>query len=394
MANDSVFTVTEKAALLAALGRMGAISDSLERIADALERDILPRQSPRRRAGSSHKAAFCFNQPDEEGEKMNAECQIQWNRLKKEAAGDFSLEKLECGVTAYLDENPDDGERTARDALRTIREALRCREHEDETVRHKAGKLIKSCRHSFDEVRKNAGHFRKALTEARERRAEAKACPGIIPLGGGLGLEEVLSIGRLMSIGKTLDICVGKRKDAQEYLREVELGESGLWVLFAVEEDEPRALLKTDVKKGVISEFSAHDNDDPEISFELAMEILEKLDVTADDVPSFARAGAFGRFKGGRPEVEPVRVDEQEMWIWFYEDELIVGMEEQADGKLFWSRFTLNRENSKSQLEWDDDFSNHLSLGMFFEIVRRNPRILEKLGSPVFDESPHVKLAA
>ena len=43
---------------------------------------------------------------------------------------------------------------------------------------------------------------------------------------------------------------------------------------------------------------------------------------------------AFGRFKGGRPEVEPLRVGDQEMWIWLYEHELIVAMEEHADGKL------------------------------------------------------------
>lgn len=338
---------------------------------------------------------------------MNAECVMQWNRLKKEAGGDFPLEKLEGGVAAYLRENPDNGEKNVRATLRSIREALGCREHEDEAVRHRAGKLLKSCRHSFDEVRKNAGHFRKELAEARERRADAEACPGIIPLGGGLGLEEVLSIGRLMSIGKTLDICVGKRKDAQEYLREVELGESGLWVLLAVEEDEPRALLKTDVKEGVISEFSARGNANPEVSYELGMEILHKLGVTADGEASFARVGAFARFKGGRPEVEPVRVGDQEMWIWLYEDELIVGMEEHADGKLFWSRFVLRRNTYNpygnprvgtqgifTRGEWDDDLGNHLSMGMLFEIVWRNPHVLERLRSPVITEPALARIAA
>ena len=170
---------------------------------------------------------------------MNAECLIQWNRLQKEVAGDFPLEKLECGLKTYLDESPDDGERTARAALRSIREALGCREHEDEAVRHRAGKLLKSCRHNFDEVRKNAGHFRKALAEARERRADAEAAPRTIPLGGGFRLEEVLSIKRLMAIGKALEICVGKREDAQRYLKEVETGESGLWLLLEERSHSP-----------------------------------------------------------------------------------------------------------------------------------------------------------
>ena len=89
--------------------------------------------------------------------------------------------------------------------------------------------------------------------------------------------------------------------------------------------------------------FSAHDNDDPDISFELAMELLDKLGVTADYETSFTRVGAFGRFKGGRPEVEPVRVGDKEMWIWLYEDELIVGVEDRSDGKLFWSRYRIDK---------------------------------------------------
>ena len=105
---------------------------------------------------------------------MNAECLLQWNRLQKEVSGDFPLEKLECGLKTHTwTRNPDDGERTARATLRSIREALRCREHEDEAVRHKAGKLLKSCRHSFDEVRKNAGHFRKGIDRGP---GEARRC--------------------------------------------------------------------------------------------------------------------------------------------------------------------------------------------------------------------------
>lgn len=337
---------------------------------------------------------------------MNAECLMQWNRLKKEVSGDFPLEKLECGLDTYLRENPDDGERTARAALRSIREALRCREHEDEAVRHRAGKLLKSCRHSFDEACKNAGHFRKELAEARERRAEAEAVPGTIPLDGGFRLEEVLSLKKLMAIGKALNICVRRRVDAQNYLKLAESGASRLWLLLKGE--EPFALLKIDVNENeeVVGQFSAHDNDDPEISFDLAMKILHELGVTADGETAFARVGAFARFKGGRPEVEPVRVGEQEMWIWLYEDELIVAWEEHADGELFWSRFELkqtgcapytdfsNPGEVSGRKEWEEDSDNYLSMGMLFEIVRRNPHVLEKLRSPIAGESRRLEIAA
>ena len=38
--------------------------------------------------------------------------------------------------------------------------------------------------------------------------------------------------------------------------------------------------------------------------------------------------------------------------------------------------------------------ANHLSLGMLFEIVRQNPQVFEKLGSPIIAEPTHVKIAA
>ena len=324
---------------------------------------------------------------------MNAECLMQWNRLKKEAGEDFPFEKLESGIDAYLQEKGETGERIVCAILRGIREALKCSGHEDEAVRRKAGKLLKSCRHSFDEACKNGNLFRKELTEARERRAEAEAAPGTIPLSGEFRLEEVLSLKKLMAIGKTLEICVGKREDAERYWEQAEAGEFKFWLF--LKKEKPYALLKIDVgEKDVVGQFSTHNNDDPEISYELAMEILDELGVTADNETSFARVGAYGRFKGGRPEVEPVRVGDREMWIWLYEDELIVGMEEEPDGKLSWSRFRLTRENCRNQLEWDDDFGNHLSLGMLFEIVRRNPHLLEKLGAPFVGESPRLGIAA
>ncbi|MCY3822855.1 MAG: hypothetical protein OXG62_03175 [Nitrospinae bacterium] len=49
MANDSVFTTAEKVALIAAFQKMGAISDSLERITGALERAYPPPPKPEKK---------------------------------------------------------------------------------------------------------------------------------------------------------------------------------------------------------------------------------------------------------------------------------------------------------------------------------------------------------
>ena len=332
---------------------------------------------------------------------MNNECLLQWNQLKRETAstGDFPLEKLEDEINLYLRGNPETGEETVRAALRSIREALKCREHEDVIVKHKARKLLSSCRHSFDKTSRNAAHFSKALAEARERCAELQGSPKVIPLGSGFQLEEVLSIKRLMAIGKALEICVAKRETAQEYMNVVEAGKSKLWLL--LKEEEPYALLGIKVDENEVEEFSARNNDDPEITYELGMELLDKLGVSADYMASFIRVGAFEKFKNGRPEVDPVCVDNREMWIWLYEDELIVGMEDHPDGKLYWSHYELSRADDKpwydgsmNRLEWDEHCSNHLSLGMFLEIIRRNPQVLEKLNSPIVSQSSHFQIAA
>ena len=113
------------------------------------------------------------------------------------------------------------------------------------------------------------------------------------------------------------------------------------------------------------------------------------------------RVGAYGRFKGGRPEVEPVRVGDKEMWIWLYEDELIVGVEERSDGKLFWSRYELTRageqpwhDDSRNLLEWGRSLQQPSQPGMLFEIARRNPQVFEKLRSTVITEPAPVNIAA
>ncbi len=332
---------------------------------------------------------------------MNTECLMQWNLLKKEttSVSDFDLKKLEQKIEVYLQENQGTGEDVVRIVLRGIREAIKHREDEDKRVRDSARKLLASCYHTLDKARENADHLDKTLAEAEERELESRKIPEIISLDNDFQLEEVLTIRKLTSVGKALDICVSKRDTALGYLGEVEAGKTKLWVL--LKQEKPYALLQIDMEDNEVQQFSASENDDPVISFELAVELLNKLDITADDTASFVHVGAFSKFKDGRrPDVMPVFVNGQEMWIWLYEEELIIAVDEYHDGNLSWSRFELTREEGrysrrtrpgrtrpwrkcpKARIEWESNEHNHMSLGMLFEVVRQNPHILERFRAP------------
>ena len=112
--------------------------------------------------------------------------------------------------------------------------------------------------------------------------------------------------------------------------------------------------------------------------YELGIEILNKLGTNANEEEAFVQVGAFSQFKNGRPEIEPISVgDGEEMWIWFYDDELIIATDENANGKLLWSRFI--RAGGITYPEWDVSPYSHMSLGELFEMVCQNPHVLEKL---------------
>ena len=260
-----------------------------------------------------------------------------------------------------------------------LKNAFRHREnHPDSTIRHAAGKLIKRIHHdTFEELAEAASAFRGKLCQSTRRQNEKRRQEQAqyIPISKSLTLKEVCSLKELMSIGKTLQVCVGYREDALDCMRSVKEGESELWTL--LREGQVFGLMEIQVKrKGTksIEECNTFKNENADLSHDEAMEILRKLHVTDIDHGSFAFVGAYPVFlhrKVRDPLPNPVQVDEEWHFVWRTENELVLASTDRkprSKDKFFpeelnWSQFSENRNGYR------ETYGNFLSIERLLKIV-------------------------
>ena len=335
---------------------------------------------------------------------MNNECLIQWNQLKRENASSqgLDLKTLQRSIEIYYQQNCTEiDEQAVRITIRRIRKVVKHKDSENLNVRKSARKVLKSVRHPFQNTINCANRFDKEFRKSKESDGNSQNAR-VVSLNNEFTeytLEEIpiQSICKLMKIGKLFDNCVKDRKTAEKYLIQVKMGMSSLYSL--VKRELPCALIKIYRGDNKIVEFGVRNDSEThrirralsgnhenchqrqsefKLSHELGIEILNRLGTYADDVKAFVEVGAFSRFKNGRPDPEPVSFgDGEEMLIWFYDDELIIASDENANGELLWSRFIKKR--GATNPEWIESLYSHMALGELFEVVRQNPHVLEKL---------------
>ena len=336
--------------------------------------------------------------------KLNIDCLIQWNLLKREIAssGGLDLFKLEHSIEGYYQQNDTEiDEQKVRTTLRRIRNVVEHKNSENSNVRNYAQKVLTSVSHPFQNTITSANRFDKELGKSKESDGISE-CARVITLNNDFTdftLEEIQiqSICKLMNIGKLFDNCVKERETAKKYLSNVKRGMLSLYLLS--KHEMPCALISINRDDNKIVEFGVKDNTEThrirrifpgnhdnclqrqsgvEWSYDLGIEILNRLGTNADEVEKFVDVGAFSRFKNERPDPEPVSVgDGEEMLIWFYEDELIIASDENANGELLWSRFI--KTSGVTSPEWAESLYSNMTLGELFEVVRQNPHILQKL---------------
>ena len=336
--------------------------------------------------------------------KINSECLIQWNLLKRENASSkgLDLKSLQRSIEEYRQTSTEFDEQDVGMTIRRIRNVVKHKDSENLSVRKSARRVLKSLRHPFQNTINCANRFDKEFKKSKESDSNSQNSP-VITLNNDFTdftLEEIQiqSICKLMNIGKLFDNCVKERKTAEKYLSEVKMGVSSLYLLS--EHRKPCALINIYRDKNKIVEFGVRDDSEIHMMprplprnheichqrqsgfklwYELGIEILNKLGTNADEVEAFVEVGAFSQFKNGRPDPEPVSVgDGEEMLIWFFDDnELIIASDENANGELLWSRFI--KVGGITYPEWDVSPYSHISVGELFEVVRQNPHVLEKL---------------
>ena len=180
-------------------------------------------------------------------------------------------------------------------------------------------------------------------------------------------LTDIVEIGTARPTMEMLD-----KQLSELYTREIST-ESRVFV------DKCRAWLET--KKGKrgtpakeICEIEAHNQSTPWLERSLAFDILRALDVNADKVRAFGRAGAFHAFLYGEPDVKPVEFEECTYWLWVLGNgaEIIIATETRLSDKR-WSRFAWNdAERGLEGNRW-----NYLSKGELLALMVNHPSFVE-----------------
>ena len=269
-------------------------------------------------------------------------------------------------------------------------EKLRCRlkgiagdKEEDANFRREARKLLNAESHRARERwRTDVKDFRSRLQKAKKRKAhkEAQKQAEKKIVDGRWTLDRVASRRNLRRIGgKRLELCVGSRELARRYWRKVERGETELW--FLLKDGDAHGLIECDRRARKITECAGRGKDDLDLTSGVAFAILDVLDASADDEEAFGGVGAFGAFRNGRPEVEPIEAGDRAFRIWNYPSERIVATAG-PDGRWEWSRFSLERCPFTDRDEWSEGCYSAVTLGELFEVMTRHPQVAEKLLSP------------
>ncbi len=261
--------------------------------------------------------------------------------------------------------------------------------HPDSAIRHEAGKLIKKIFHlEFEELAVEASAFRGKLSKSTQRHKEKRRQEGarIIQISNSLALKEVRSLVELMSVGKTLQNCVGRRFHADRYMDSVERSESELWIL--LRDEQVCGLMEIEVDRSkelrIIEACSTFENESAELSHDEAMEILRKLQITNAEDESFARVGAYPLFlhiNMGDSIPNPIKVSRWWHYLWKTKTKIIVATADRpphAKGKflpqeLSWSEF------SEYENEYRGPISNALSEGELLKIVLHSREFREAL---------------
>lgn len=322
---------------------------------------------------------------------MSSASKVQWDQLREEARTDSEfalyLAELVNVHNSHYRHHPKYRKRNCS-LLRSIRKALEHRAHKNTEVASAANELLASATENFSQIFKTAKRLEKAL--------ERTEVTQVIALNNEYQLEKLESREKLLSVGRRLRNCLQERRHTNNYWKQIRKGEISVWLLSKAR--TPFAAITIDFDDNEIRECEGKNGRDLDISYELAMQILDNLNTRANKIEAFTQVGAYDIFKKNQPRVTPVSAGNREMWIWRFEREIIIAVDEHSNGQLHWSRFKLQLPRSgprrlgrfarHSHLgSWDDLFTNKLSVEDLLQIALEYTEVANKLRGPVNDQS-------
>lgn len=238
----------------------------------------------------------------------------------------------------------------------------------DGAAGREAQKLLRAIRTlpDFEALEKRAKSFigfQNRTSYRRNEREMRKRAP-VIQLGDSLALRRVDTASHLTTIGRMLKLCVAQPDSGyQRSLR------NGSLVFWSIQRDgEVIGLLSINADNEV-EECHGPDDKPLELDRAVMLQILRKLNVTADDCKAFANVGALSIFLERSAQHPDATANLQDglYQAWGWKGRLAISQDQRH-----WSLF---RWRSKSS-EWvDAAFDQNVTLGQMVDLAAHCPEI-------------------
>ena len=235
-----------------------------------------------------------------------------------------------------------------------------------------ARKLLRAIRTSsdFETLEKRASAFigfQNRVARRRNERERRKREP-VIQLGGSLALRRVDTVEHLTTIGRALKLCVAQPGSRyQRYLR------NGILVFWSIQRaGKAIGLLSIDADANEVEECDGFDHEPLELSRSAMLEILRKLNATADNCDAFASVGALSLFLE-RPAQHPnavVRFQGSCYQAWGWSGRVAINKNQRH-----WSLFRWRSETSEWVEDCYHDDDDRDGLSRLVDLVSHFPEI-------------------
>ena len=282
-------------------------------------------------------------------------------------------------------------ERTLKRLRRAVGHAYA---HSDSNVRREARALVRSPQTlAFDKVAQRSSKFVGLLRRAGHRREERRRLVSRPNFSvSGLEVAELVSSDQLRSTGRELELCVARASGlGGRYHRALRSGNSKFYRL--AQEEKAIGLVEVDVDAMRISDAQGPANGALRLSRKTALDLLRRLEATADYVEAFACVGAFSEFLEGTPIVRRFFCAGYSYGIWAFPDTKRIALKKtRANGrKSTWSLFERQdptmRTGRRRRLPrplgtWEDCCypDGAMCIGEFTDLLIRCPEIAEIAG--------------
>ena len=218
---------------------------------------------------------------------------------------------------------------------------------------------------------------------------------------GNYEIVEANSVKQLMSEGRKLSLCVAHRDELGcDYHRRLRSKESEFWTIRR--KGMPKGLLEINKETRCVEEAAGCRNGMLKLKRKKACDVLRSLNVTADNIDTFSRVGAFSAILDSRPkDTAPIEFDGYEYRIWLEPVTKQIVIEERPSasacderkGPRRWSLFERyepflhprrrrrGRRSIPRSPEWRKGCSHPhaMSIGEFTDLLLRCPEISERI---------------